>query len=289
MFYFTNIACRIKNALSQAKYSVLICVAWIDFDEYYWVLSRLLKQNVSVDVVVTSSEKNKNNYYLANLISLGMGFKEIEMPRAINHMHNKIAIIDDEIVITGSYNWTHNARYNYENVLIEKRQPYEIGFLKYEINHIENQNEITKRIHTLKIKCPHEGCKAKAKIVMFFDNDNYSLLASVCSNRHLEKYSEGYFERDTLLDALEGIHDKYSSYDCYDDIMQAKVDEIIEENKAIESFVLSSSLPIACIMHTSISINRFFDEGEKVLSVIWQDKNFPVDIDYSEYEDLRYN
>lgn len=288
-FYFTNIAAKIMSELSHARYSVLICVAWIDFDRYYWTLEALLKRNVSVDVIVTASDKNKGNHYLENLISKGMKFKEIEMPRAINHMHNKIAIIDNETVITGSYNWTRNARYNYENVLIEKRQPYEIELLKYEINHIEIQNEITKRIHSLKIPCPHEECKAKAKIVLIYDDDNYSLLASICSNRHLEKYSEEYFERDSLLDALEGIHDKYSDYNDYDDIMLANIYEIIEENNAIESFILSSPLPIACIMHTNISTNHFFDEGERILSIIWQDKNFPIDLDFSEYEDLRYN
>ncbi|MCM1315456.1 MAG: phospholipase D-like domain-containing protein [Prevotella sp.] len=288
-FYFTNIAAEIKNALSRAKYSVLICVAWIDFNQYYWTLDALLKRGVRVQVIVTASEKNKNNNCLNDLISHGMAFKEILMLRAINHMHNKIAIIDNETVITGSFNWTNNARFNYENVLIEKRSAYEIKLLQYEINHIERLNEITNYIHNHKILCPHEGCRAKAKIIMIYDDDNYVLMASRCSSGHLKKYHEAYFERDGLLDELEYIHDKYDNVYWQDDIMQANIYKFIEENQAIESFVLHSSLPIACIMHTDISTNHFFDEGERILSVIWQDKNISFDLEYSNYEDIRYD
>lgn len=34
-------------------------------------------------------------------------------------MHNKYLLIDDEIVLTGSFNWTHKAvNSNYENIVI---------------------------------------------------------------------------------------------------------------------------------------------------------------------------
>ncbi|GEO02654.1 hypothetical protein AAE02nite_03180 [Adhaeribacter aerolatus] len=35
-----------------------------------------------------------------------------------NHMHHKFAILDNEIVLTGSYNWTRSAAlYNHENLI----------------------------------------------------------------------------------------------------------------------------------------------------------------------------
>lgn len=34
-------------------------------------------------------------------------------------MHNKFVVLDDKIVITGSFNWTYQAvKYNQENLLI---------------------------------------------------------------------------------------------------------------------------------------------------------------------------
>ena len=119
-FYFTNISSAICQALNSAQNSVLICVAWIDFDRYFHVLDALLKRGVKVQVIVTASAKNHSNRFLNTLIAHGMEFKEITMPRVINHMHNKIAIVDDETVITGSYNWTNNARYNYEMCLLKR-------------------------------------------------------------------------------------------------------------------------------------------------------------------------
>ncbi len=38
-------------------------------------------------------------------------------------MHNKFCIIDNDLVITGSYNWTFKARMNDENVIVIKNQP----------------------------------------------------------------------------------------------------------------------------------------------------------------------
>ena len=288
-FYFTNISSAICQALNSAQNSVLICVAWIDFDRYFHVLDALLKRGVKVQVIVTASAKNHSNRFLNTLIVHGMEFKEITMPRVINHMHNKIAIIDDETVITGSYNWTNNARYNYENVLIEKRVPYEIALLKYEINHIEILNAVTRHISNHRIQCPHDDCKSKAKIILVYDDDNYILMASKCTRGHLCKFHESFYERDGLLDTLDGIHDKYSNWYTDNEIMNAPIGEIMEANQAIESFILNSSLPIASIMHTSISTNHFFDEGERILRVIWQDKNLSFDLEYSDYEDLKYD
>jgi len=40
-----------------------------------------------------------------------------------DHMHNKFAIIDNKIVITGSFNWTRNASEdNYENIILIKSE-----------------------------------------------------------------------------------------------------------------------------------------------------------------------
>lgn len=43
----------------------------------------------------------------------------IIVDRALGYAHNKIMIIDDEYVITGSFNWTHGAQArNAENIVI---------------------------------------------------------------------------------------------------------------------------------------------------------------------------
>ena len=71
---------------------------------------------------------------------------------------------------------------------------------------------------------------------MIYDDDNYILMASRCFSGHLEKYHEVYFERDSLLDSLEYIHDKYADSYFQNDMMRAGINEVIEENKAIEEY-----------------------------------------------------
>ena len=216
-----------------------------------------------------------------------MRFEEISMPIAINCMHNKIAIIDDDIVISGSYNWTNNARYNYENVLIEKRLPYEIELLKYEINHIKKQNDITKHISNCKIDCPL--CNAQAKIILIKDDD-YKLLVSQCSSGHIKKISGDYNDtNDYLFGELQLIHERYCdcNVDDYNYRRMLELRETIEENNVIENYIINSNLPIACIMCTGIS-NNYHEYGERILNTIWQDKYFsPMIQEFSEYEALR--
>ena len=53
-------------------------------------------------------------YYLA---SLGIPIKTNDQIR--NLMHNKFVVIDNSVVITGSFNWSNQAvNYNQENILI---------------------------------------------------------------------------------------------------------------------------------------------------------------------------
>ena len=44
---------------------------------------------------------------------------DVKTDSSVNHMHNKFAIIDNAIILTGSYNWTVSASSkNQENILI---------------------------------------------------------------------------------------------------------------------------------------------------------------------------
>jgi hypothetical protein len=63
-------------------------------------------------------------------------------------MHNKFCLIDEKVVITGSYNWSRRARKNRENIMIIKDSPRLIGQFLGEFNQIKlffntsNENDI---------------------------------------------------------------------------------------------------------------------------------------------------
>jgi phosphatidylserine/phosphatidylglycerophosphate/cardiolipin synthase-like enzyme len=75
--------------------------------------------------VITDDDKtNDKGSDIYKMHQAGVPIRTDETP---NHMHHKFAIVDDSILITGSYNWTRSAeRYNHENVLIT----YDQGSIK---------------------------------------------------------------------------------------------------------------------------------------------------------------
>ncbi len=116
--YFEDIQHQIAKELYKAKKSIYIAVAWFTDDVLFKILIERIKENIAVSVLILNDEINKNYSYInfEELKKLGgeihlIGSKE-EM------MHNKFCVIDQETVITGSYNWTRKAQSNDENITI---------------------------------------------------------------------------------------------------------------------------------------------------------------------------
>lgn len=122
--YFENIHLQIIHHIEDAKFNIKICVAWFTDFEIYSKLVNKLKEGLSVEVIVANHKFNKKSKvdfkdflkckgkvgYIGNLKD---GARD-------SFMHNKFCIIDNNIVITGSYNWSFKARMNEENILVIK-------------------------------------------------------------------------------------------------------------------------------------------------------------------------
>jgi len=114
--YFSDIQETLLGEIKAAKRSIYVAVAWFTDTVLFDALVRQLQQGVSVAVVIVKDEINENcrNDY-DRLKRHGGEFFAIEG----NLMHNKFCIIDERIVITGSYNWTYSAATkNQENITI---------------------------------------------------------------------------------------------------------------------------------------------------------------------------
>lgn len=101
--------------IDSSRKSIKIAVAWFTDPE----LSKLLleKKNSKIDITVILFNDNINS----KLKGISAFENNLRFSNSFNYdyiMHHKFCIIDDEIVITGSYNWTVKARrYNRENIL----------------------------------------------------------------------------------------------------------------------------------------------------------------------------
>ncbi len=120
--YFENIQQQIKKELLQATQSIIVVVAWFTDNELYEILCNKLKDGLSVSVLISNDPINTSPSGLNfNIIKeFGGEFILLEGNRRDKMMHNKFCIIDNDTVITGSYNWTRRAQSNDENIVVTK-------------------------------------------------------------------------------------------------------------------------------------------------------------------------
>ena len=117
--YFKNIRNEIIPLLNQAKEEVVIAMAWFTSNELFQAILDCRKRNVEVEVVILDNATNFM-YYAPdfNLLIKERGILKIA-PLSYGFMHHKFCVIDNRIVITGSYNWTYYAETrNIENIVI---------------------------------------------------------------------------------------------------------------------------------------------------------------------------
>ncbi len=105
--YFENIQATIRKELLMAKRTVYAAVAWFTDDVLFQTLLELQRRNVLIQLCVVEDDINfkDNGLPFKSLIGdLGKFF-------AISgdKMHHKFCVIDESVVITGSYNWTYKA------------------------------------------------------------------------------------------------------------------------------------------------------------------------------------
>lgn len=141
--YFENIHYQIIRYISEAEKSLKICVAWFTDMQIYKSILVAQNRGVKVYIIVANHEFNKsskvdfkellkNNGYVGYIGNINDGSQD-------RFMHNKFCIIDDNVVVTGSYNWTYKARLNDENIIIIKNQSHITDRFNQKFESIEPQ------------------------------------------------------------------------------------------------------------------------------------------------------
>lgn len=102
--YFNGIADKIIKDLDKARVSIHVCMAWFTNQSIADKLVEKYKQGIDVKVVFYDDYTNSK--FGVNID--GIPFKAVRGSRG-GLMHNKYCVIDNQIVITGSYNWSENA------------------------------------------------------------------------------------------------------------------------------------------------------------------------------------
>src|SRR5438132_1451306 len=105
--YFENIQTIILKEILMAKHSVYAAIAWFTDEVLFDALLELQKNKVQVQLCVIQDEINfhVNGLPFGKLQTGNSKFFMVESDK----MNHKFCVIDENVVITGSYNWTYKA------------------------------------------------------------------------------------------------------------------------------------------------------------------------------------
>jgi hypothetical protein len=117
--YFENIHNIILTYLRAAEKEIKVAVAWFTDPELFNELCKKAQQGVNIKVILIKDQINcgqgKLNFFRLKNYGCQVEFLDVEK---FNKMHHKFCVIDESVVITGSYNWTNQARKNNENITV---------------------------------------------------------------------------------------------------------------------------------------------------------------------------
>lgn len=118
--YFEKIHKHIENNLKTSNTSIKIAVAWFTDSKLFSILCEKAKEGIQVELLIANHEINHDSKIkYRELINNGGKIFWIGKEGAYAPlMHNKFCIIDNNILIFGSYNWTQKAKSNHESITV---------------------------------------------------------------------------------------------------------------------------------------------------------------------------
>ena len=114
----------IIDNINKAKQTIFACVAWLTNPEIMQALINKSNEGVIIFLIVDAGNENdtKNKDFLSRYgkisfpVAFALNLNKIYETEYKNLMHHKFCIIDNEVVLHGTFNWTVAAEYNDEDV-----------------------------------------------------------------------------------------------------------------------------------------------------------------------------
>jgi hypothetical protein len=118
--YFEKIHKQIEIRLQESQTSIRLAVAWFTDQKLFNIICEKAKNGIEVELIIANHEINQDSNIDfsqlkksgGSLYWIGKGYKYEVL------MHNKFCIIDNRVLITGSYNWTQKAKSNHESITV---------------------------------------------------------------------------------------------------------------------------------------------------------------------------
>lgn len=117
--HFSNILTFLQNEIELAQSNIKVAVSWFTNYALFKQIKQKAEEGVKVQIITNNDLINNGGYCLDlnALIGVGVEISLVEYPHLL---HDKFCIIDDNVVVNGSYNWTRFSGNNYENIEIHR-------------------------------------------------------------------------------------------------------------------------------------------------------------------------
>jgi len=112
------------QAIDQAQHRIQAAVYFFTSRTVAKALLQAGKRGVKVSMILDGNDESEysKGFYVAKrgiAVRYSRGLRRQGKKISYGLMHDKFAVIDGHLVVTGSYNWTVSAeRWNYENLLL---------------------------------------------------------------------------------------------------------------------------------------------------------------------------
>ncbi len=107
---------KIIALLNRAITTVDVCVFTISDNNISKAITAAHQRGIKVRIV---TDNDKSNDLGSDVYSMAKQGLNIKMDCSPSHMHHKFAVIDNQHLINGSFNWTRSAsKYNQENIVV---------------------------------------------------------------------------------------------------------------------------------------------------------------------------
>lgn len=112
----TECVTQIRDQIKYAKRTIDVCVFTISDDSISEKLMDAHKRGVTLRIITDDDKSEDTGSDIHRMKKFGIPIKIDNNP---SHMHHKFAVIDNNVAINGSFNWTRSAsRYNHEDIVV---------------------------------------------------------------------------------------------------------------------------------------------------------------------------
>ena len=110
-----NAASRIIKAIDVSTSTIDLAIFDLTSQDIKQAFDRAKNKGVKIRIIADSRQAKGAHSVIQSLLDEGFDIR-IRHGKGRGIMHNKFAIFDGKLMVTGSYNWTESAEhYNYEN------------------------------------------------------------------------------------------------------------------------------------------------------------------------------